>query len=202
MQLSKVFNVLKKYKAEFLFLTKLLSVSVILNYGTKFWIGACEPGNIYFPWAEKYFNYPDWLKFSLAKAAIFFSTLLGYPAYQVDEIKISVINGSGVNIGFGCIGYGIMGFWIAFIYAYPRNLVKKIKWLLGGLLVIWFINMIRILVLLLLVNQPEKIDVNKFGNHHDVFNYIAYAIIIAMIFFYTKEKKIATTPIAAQQNPS
>lgn len=186
MVFPKVFTIFQKFKSEIVFVAKLLLVSAFLNYGTKFWIGACEPGNIYFPFAEKYLNYPDWLKFSIFNATIFFSNLLGYAAYQVDEIKVAVVNGNGVNIGYSCIGYGIMSFWVAFILAYPKELNKRVKWLLSGLIIIWFINVLRILILLILVNQPEKIDVNKFGNHHDVFNYIAYAIILLMIWFYTK----------------
>lgn len=187
----KVLDVVKDFNkkhAEISFFIKLIIFYCMLYYGTVFCIGICAPGNLYSPFAEKYLNYIKWLRESITHTASFFGNLLGYEVITPNSYKIKVVNGGGVNIVYECVGYGVMSVWAAFALAYPTHTKRKLKWLFGGLLAIWFINVIRILALLLAVNQKTKIDINKFGEHHDVFNYVAYSLIIIMIYFYTKTK--------------
>ena len=179
----KAFN---KNKPEVSFFIKLTLFYCVFYYGTLFWIGLCAPGNLYSPFAESYLNYVKWLRDSLIQAAAFFANLLGYNAIVSNTFRVNVVNGFGVNIVYQCVGYGIMSVWAAFALAFPANTKKKVKWLIGGLFAIWFINVIRILALLIAVNQGKNVDINKFGEHHDIFNAFAYGLIVLMIYFYTK----------------
>jgi exosortase/archaeosortase family protein len=89
---------------------------------------------------------------------------------------------------YSCLGIGILSSWAAFAIAFPNNLKRKIIWLFAGLLTIWFANVIRVAVLLMLLNKTK--DVKGFPNHHTIFNVIAYMIVIVLIYFYSKEKTV------------
>jgi exosortase/archaeosortase family protein len=94
---------------------------------------------------------------------------------------------------YSCIGYGLLSCWAAFIIAYPSKRKRKLIWLLGGLVTICFANIIRVAGLLILVNKTK--DVTRFSNHHEIFNAVAYSIIILLLYFYTKpEVKNPTKP--------
>lgn len=202
MKILESIKAIEKFKVELLFFMKFLTLYSFFYFGFMFWIGYSTPGNYYSPFAEKYLNLVRWLRESLVFGVETLMQLFGYEIKTNSTLrKINVANGHGVTIANVCLGYGVMSVWAAFVLTYPSSIIKKIKWLIGGLMTIWFTNLLRILTLLLLVNQPKKINVNQFGDHHDVYNIIAYAIIIAMIFFYTKEKK-PTIPTAPLENPS
>lgn len=176
-----------KNKPSLLFFSTLILVYCVLNYGTLALSAICEPPNIYWEFGDKFLNYPKWIRNSMMYTVSFITNLLGYKTFIASAIKISVINGKSVVVAYECTGYGVMSVWSAFTIAFPEeNRKRRLKWIFGGLLVIWFINVLRILALLLAVNQGKKVDINQFGEHHDVFNAISYGLIIIMIYFYTK----------------
>lgn len=193
-------NIIKKltfnsqYKTEIIFFLKLFFLNVLFYCFNYFWTGLCVPGNIYSNFADTFLDYHDWLIDTLRIGVNLIAKTIGYNTYFPSSNKISVVNGHGVGIANACSGAGVMFVWIAFILSFPSSTKKKkIRWLLSGLFAIWFINVIRILALLIAVNQGKKVDINQFGEHHDLFNYVAYGLIIIMIFFYTKSPKSSTT---------
>lgn len=197
MKIIETWTNFNKTKPEISFFIRLVLFYCILYYGTLFWIGICSPENLYWSFAEKYLNYIKWLRNSLISAAAFFGNLLNYNIEIPSTTFVKVVNGYGVHIVYECVGYGVMSVWAAFALAYPANTKKKIKWLIGGLFAIWLINVTRILALLIAVNQGKTVDINKFGEHHDVFNVVAYSLIILMIYFYTKSSSKKVIPSEA-----
>lgn len=184
----------------FRFLITFLALFAVLYTIAHGWAGITTPANYYSPFVDKYLNYIAWVRDSLMHTVNFIAHFLGYNSY-IEGIRIRVLHGHGVSVDYPCIGYGIFSCWIAFVLSYPANKAKRIKWFLGGVFVIWLCNVIRILLLLILVNGKKAVNVNAFGDHHDVYNFVVYGIIVVMIYFYTKEKK-EVTPIAQQQSPN
>ena len=90
----------------------------------------------------------------------------------------------------GCVGYGVYSFWIAFVAANSGTLGKKIGWIILGVFILWFINVIRITLFLVAINKgwPMPLGIN----HHTWFNIVAYAMIFILIWLYdrTSENKI------------
>jgi exosortase/archaeosortase family protein len=89
---------------------------------------------------------------------------------------------SGLRMVYRCVGYGVMSFWAAFVLANKSRLAKKIYWVLLGWIVIWIINCIR--VVLLLTALEKNWSVNKYVDHHALFNIVAYGFIFLLIFTY------------------
>lgn len=179
---SKLIN---KYPEVF-FIAKLLLLFSIFFYGTEFWIGITAKGGLYSSFCDNYINYVKWLRLLILKGASVICLLFGYKTIVIDSISLKIIGGLQVNMVYSCVGYGLLSCWAAFIIAFPSKRKRKIIWLLGGLVAICFANIIRVAALLMLVNNTK--DITRFSNHHEIFNAVAYSIIILLIYFYTKNK--------------
>jgi exosortase/archaeosortase family protein len=159
----------------------------ILYYGTIAFIGIASPGGYYIEWLDRHLNFVSWLRAALLQCSRGMMLLLGYDVYLKDVYTIRVIKGAGVHVGYDCIGYGVLYFWIAFIYANQVGWKKQVKWLLGGVALIFTVNIARITLLLLAVNK--KIPTVGNWDNHTLFNIAAYLVIFTMIYFFDRTLK-------------
>ena len=167
------------------YLIKFIGIFCLLYFGTIAVIGLVSPcGRYYLSFLDNYFNYISWLRSSLLFATKLFFSFIGVTVYNKNIYTITVLNGSGVHIVYSCLGYGVMSFWAAFVLANDGKILKKVKWLISGLFVIWLINVFRLFLFLLSLNNQWSIP---FGiNHHTLFTVFAYAGIFIMIYFFDK----------------
>jgi exosortase/archaeosortase family protein len=86
-----------------------------------------------------------------------------------------------------CVGYGVYSFWIAFVMANKGKLLKKVLWIVFGVLGLWLINVVRITLFLTSINKgwPMPLGID----HHTWFNIFAYLLIFLMIWRYDKSMK-------------
>lgn len=170
-------------------------------FGTLAVIGLSTPENKYSPFVASYLNFIDPLRYSLLYGAKGFLSVFGYSTYMSDDYTLAMQGGSGVRMVYSCIGYGVMSFWAAFVIANRGSVKKKAIWVMGGLLALWTINVLRVALLLLAINNQWSIP---FGwDHHTWFNIFAYTLIFIMIYFYDRSnKKLRTQTInkTANQN--
>ncbi len=181
-----MFSKLNNKYPEAFFIAKLLTLFSIFYFGTEFWIGITAKGGLYSPFCDNYLNYIRGLRLLILKGAAVICLLFGYETTIIDTTSLKIIGGLQVNMVYSCIGYGLLSCWAAFIIAFPSKTKKKIIWLFGGFIIICFANIIRVAGLLMLVNKTK--DISQFSNHHEIFNAIAYSIIIVLLYFYTKNK--------------
>ena len=170
-----------------IYLLKFILSFCILYYGTIAFIGITSPGGYYSPFADRYLNYVSGLRYFLLHSSKLILEFFGYNIYLKDVYTIRLQNGNGVHVGYDCIGYGVLFFWVAFIYANSVSTSKKIKWLFSGLLIIWMVNVIRIVLMLLSVNYNWPSPFNL--NNHTWFNIAAYAVIFTMIYLFDRSEK-------------
>jgi len=112
--------------------------------------------------------------------------------------------GHRVIVLWQCIGLGVFSFWFAFILAQRIAIKKKILLCVGGALAIWFLNCMRIGLLLVALDRnlkPWKKSLKLIGNinHHDIFNFICYSFILLMIVVYYKISKRKKQSAASNQ---
>ncbi len=169
------------------FLAKFLLSFCILYYGTIAIIGITSPGGYYSAFADEYLDYVAALRWLLLHSSKGLLELLGFDIYLKDIYTIKLQNGSGVHVGYDCIGYGVMAFWAAFVFANPLSFRRKSIWMLGGLLLIFVINVIRICLMLVAVNQHWKSPFNL--DNHTWFNIAAYIAIFTMMWFFDRAQK-------------
>ncbi len=183
---------IKNKYPEVLFIAKFLLLFLFLYLGTEFWIGVTSPGNHYCKFCDDYFNYIKWLRNSILKAAEILCNIFGYKATKLNNITIEGVSGFKVTMVYSCIGYGILSFWTAFTITYPSAFKRKIKWLFGGLICLWFANVVRICLLLIYVNNVKNI--HSFPKHHLAYTIVTYVIVFILIYFFVKEKKAIIKP--------
>ena len=132
----------------------------------------------------------NWIKISLIKATGFILSLFNVGTHVEPGFMIGINGGRRVHIAMDCVGYGVYSFWIAFVAANSGTLWKKIAWIISGVFILWFINVIRITLFLVAINKrwPMPLGIG----HHTWFNIAAYGMIFILIWLYdrTTQNKI------------
>jgi exosortase/archaeosortase family protein len=178
-----------KGKSFITYLLKFLLTFCVLYYGTIAMIGITSPGGYYNEFAAKYLDYVSALRWLLLHCSKLLLQLFGFHVYLKDVYTIKLQSGQGVHVGYDCIGYGVLIFWFAFIFANGGALIKKARWTAGGLLLIWMVNVIRIAMMVVSVNNNWSTPLGL--DNHTLFNIAAYAVIFTMIYFFDRaEKKV------------
>ena len=123
-----------------------------------------------------------------------FLWLLGYQTYIVHTFYLKMLMGRSVHVVYSCLGYGIISFWLAFVFANTGSFKKKALWMVCGVLVIWSINVIRIALLLLAINNKWNLFLGL--DHHSLFNITTYLFIFIGIYFYDRSNNKTAVSIA------
>ena len=171
---------------------KFIGIFCLLYFGTKAVIGLTVPNGYYSPFVTNYLDYPALLRRSLLNGTRVMVGIFGYHTYLRDAYHVTMVNGNGVHLVYACLGYGLLSFWTAFISANAGSLLNKIKWILSGCFVIWFINVARISLVLVSSNERWKLPISM--EQHTLFNIVVYLFIFVMIWlFHQAEKKSRVT---------
>jgi exosortase/archaeosortase family protein len=172
----------------FKFLLRLLAFYLLFRLINWLMIGAIVRDGYYSSFIDNYLNYVTFIKVSVLQTASMMASLFDVTAYLVSDSRIKIEGSSGLFMAWSCCGLEIMSFWAAFALADTTNRRMKVYWVFGGLLCIWFINCIRVTILLIAVkNNWPSIGTLR---HHDTFNIVAYSLVFLMMFvYYLKNKK-------------
>ena len=173
------------------YVIKFAVVFCLLYYGTLAWIGFAAPGGYHIPFIEKYLDFVSWIKYSLINATSFILSIFNIETVKHPGFLLKFPGGRGVIIAMDCVGYGVYSFWIAFVVANTGTFIRKIKWIVVGVFLLWFINVIRITLFLTAINKgwPMPLGID----HHTWFNIFAYLLIFIMIWWYDKNSKLTQT---------
>jgi len=167
------------------FAIKFLGLFGLLYYGTIAWIGIAAPGGYYSPFVAQWLDYVSWIKYSLMWGIGSLMGLFGIDTVNEPGFLIRMVGKRGVIIAMDCVGYGVYSFWIAYVVANSGRFLKKLLWVSVGLLLLWFINVLRISLFLWVINKNQQMPLGI--DHHTWFNIFAYALIFLMIWYYDKK---------------
>lgn len=161
-----------------------------LYYFNIFYIGLTVPGGVYSSFLDQYLNYIVWLRNSILHTANVITQGFGLSSYVADLYTLKT-EAFSVVLVYSCLGLGIKSFWIAFVTAHKAGWQKKLAWCLAGVMAIWFINCWR--AALLLMAMKNHWSINKYMDHHTLFNLCAYALILFLMYLYTRKRKPTDT---------
>ncbi len=167
------------------YLLRLFGIFALLFYGTsEVVMRVVTPGRrFYIPFLNQYFNYLEWLRKAVIHLAWIILKLLSYPAIIEQNWGLAIGN-KHVFMAHECTGYGVMAFWIAFVFAITANKkwLHQLKWIAIGIAAICLVNSLRIISLLLTMHYhwPALLPFD----HHTNFNIIAYIVLAVMMKFY------------------
>jgi len=179
---------------DFTFLLKFLALFAIFYYANMYFVGLTLPGENHNAYFTKHLNYINWITGSIMYMANLITQSVGLDTHVVNTRYLVVPGGHSLFMNWQCVGLGIFSFWAAFILANSMNLKKKLLWGLGGFLIIWFLNVCRTALLMIALenNWKEWKQGWKHGrtiDHHDLFNYGCYVILLGMIYLFYKKFK-------------
>jgi len=177
------------YYFDLRFLLKFISFFLVFYYVNIFFVQLTLPGKWHSDFFVEHLNYIGWLTGSLTHTANFITHTLGLNTIVEGNDKLALVQGPRVVVKWQCIGLGIISFWLAFVLAQDIRLRKKLLLGLAGALAVWFMNCCRIALLVFALDRnlkPWKKNLTLIGgiNHHDLFNYACYAVILLLIFVY------------------
>jgi exosortase/archaeosortase family protein len=170
-----------------LFVAKFLLIFCILYFGTFAIIGLSSPVGYYSGFVAHYLDYVSGIKILLLQSTKGILSLFGISTSIKFDFTIGYSGGNYVHIARDCVGFGVYSFWAAYVVANKIPLKQKIMWAVGGVLLLFIINDLRITLLLVAINKgwamPLGID------HHTWFNIFAYLAIFIMIFYFEKSQR-------------
>lgn len=175
-------------KGFIVYLVKFLFVYAVLYYGTQLIIGLTVPGNAYSAFVHDYLDYISALRKSLLHASKLVVGIFGYEAEVQQNFFLRIKHGSAVRMVYSCLGVGVFSFWCAFVMANTGKILYKAKWIIGGVLLIWLINIGRICLLLIATNDKWRLF--SIIDHHTLFNIVAYGAIFLMIYLFDRTQKV------------
>ncbi|MDQ7947312.1 MAG: archaeosortase/exosortase family protein [Pedobacter sp.] len=169
-----------------IFVVKLLFFYLLFSQGNLFMNSVTSPyGRFHNEYIAAHFNYIQWLKSALIVPAVWIIRLFGFYAIH-NEMDVLIVNGPYLRINYACLGIGVMSFLVAFVIAFPAQLKAKWKLLIFGLLLIYVLNVLRIVALGVLLGWFESSRRN-FTYHHEVFNIIVYICIFILLYYWIKK---------------
>lgn len=193
------------------FILKFIGLFLLFYYVNLFFVTLTLPGKWHSDFFSGHLNYVQWLTDSLTHMSGYIASLFGVENYIRVETNsvVSASSGRAVNVKWECIGLGIYSFWLAFILAHKMSIKRKLLFSIGGIVAMWLLNCIRIALLLYAVEHNLKAWKKSWKfigdiNHHDLYNYACYIIIIGMIYLYYRKtsKKTSTVKANTQKNMS
>jgi exosortase/archaeosortase family protein len=178
---------LSTQKSLWLYLVKFFGAFFLLFYGTEAVIAFSSPGRFYLPFVEAHLNFIDPFRQFLLGATQNLLSLFGFQAVQKDMYTLGFTGGSNIVLVYSCIGYGVISFWVAFVFANKGSWSKKAVWMVAGCACLCAINIFRISALLVAVNKKWAIPLG--WDHHTWFNIVAYGLIFCLMYLYDRSAK-------------
>ena len=121
-------------------------------------------------------------------------SFLGYDVFTGIQRIIGVEGTGGLFVGDNCNGIALFALFSAFIIAYKGKAVRKIVYIISGILMIELLNVIRIVILAILDTKSRAWT--EF-NHTYTFTIIIYAFIFLLWMLWVNKfaDPKATSPV-------
>lgn len=175
-------------KSPYSFLVRFLSCFFILYFFFPFYRGVTGiGGKLYSSFLDNHFNIVRGLTRLLNGAARFILEVLHYQVYQPDYSTLRIGNSGGVIVNPSCLGWAVMSFWAAFVFANRGNRQHKLKWILTGIASICILNITRITLIALAAHLHWKTITSL--DHHQTFNVLSYGCVFILMYLYIMFQK-------------
>lgn len=170
------------------FVASLLILYFFFSQSNLFMNSVMSPGSRFYNlYIATNLDYIQALKSALIKPAASIIKAFGfYVVYNNEDVM--VVNGPWLRINYSCLGFGVMSFLAAFVFAFPATWKSTFKMLVIGVIAIYILNVLRIAGLGILLGF-FKSQRHNFTYHHEIFNVLVYICIFIMLFMWIKKKR-------------
>jgi|GEM_PF-2068408 len=172
---------------DYRFYLRFAGLFLALYFSYLFVVAAVAPSGFYFPFVEKYLNFPVPIRSAVLYTSQFFLSLLNYQTTLVGDQLRSADGYSILAMAWACLGIGVKSFWIAFVCAHRLPIRQKVNWVVLGVVTIFFVNCIRVVIMMIAMVEKWSIAEYLGTNAHELFNYLSYAVLLLLVlYFYSK----------------
>jgi len=155
---------------------------LIFYYFNIFYFSLTSSGIHNNAFLAQHLNYIQAFRWLLLFCTTHLLHLLGFGAV-FNNYELLVAGHGTIQVTYTCLGLGILSFFTAFVLSYPKPLKSKVITWIAGIIIIEFLNIIRFMILALYGNK----QINRFIDHHTLFNIIIYVIISVGLYFWIKQ---------------
>ena len=110
--------------------------------------------------------------------------LMGYKVFTAASRLIGIDGFPGLWVGDNCNGLVLFALFSGFVIAYPGPVVRKLIYIPIGILILQFLNIIRVVVLAII--QTYSLEMTQF-NHTYTFTLIIYGTIFLMWMYWVNK---------------
>jgi exosortase/archaeosortase family protein len=186
----------KKYKNLIWYVTKMILFTIPLFI--VFSILRSKPGvQVYVSESFPVYDFSKFLMVCSRKLLLLFnydtSFVFTKNIYYYGVFAIQIKGGVQTFIGFSCLAIGLMWLFMVMIIAYSGSWKTKLWYIPSGIILIQFLNVLRISYLTWLGRFGESFDsktLSIFGlvelNHHAIFNILIYIVIFFMFILWVE----------------
>ena len=93
---------------------------------------ASAPSGIYYPFVEKYLNFPILIRHAVLYTSQLLLSMLGSVTTVVYDRLISQDGFSVLQMAWPCYGLGVKSFWVAFVCSHRIPIKTKVLWSIVG----------------------------------------------------------------------
>ncbi|MDQ6813786.1 MAG: exosortase/archaeosortase family protein [Bacteroidota bacterium] len=192
-------KILLHKNSPYLFIIKFLLSFFVLYFFFPFYRGIIAPdGRLYSSYLQTHFNLVIQFTKLLTGCAKVVLEAAGYEVFQRNYNSLRIGHSRGVHVNPSCLGWAVISFWIAFVFANTGAASHKVKWMVAGIVSIIALNVLRI-VLIIIANHLSWSGITSL-DHHQTFNVASYVCIIILILWYIRvQKKYERNLLAARQ---
>lgn len=137
---------------------------------------------VYELWLLPQGDLDEWLALNIVSVSAGLVELFDYDVWTYNRI-VGIGENGGIELVDGCTGISAIGLFLGFIIAYPGEWKNKISFCLIGIGVIYFVNILRIVVLV--ITQEEWIGFFEFTHDYSTTT-IFYIIIFILWMIWVK----------------
>ena len=136
----------------------------------------------------------EWIDKPLSKniAAISAGVLsmFGYEVELFDRV-VSILGAPGIEIVNGCNGISAIGLFIGFIVAFPGKDNIKVPFMILGVMLIYLVNIVRIIVLAITQAQyPKAFEVTHDYSTTTIFYFVIFALWVLWVNISTENASV------------
>ncbi|RRN76487.1 exosortase/archaeosortase family protein, partial [Pseudoxanthomonas sp. SGD-10] len=132
------------------------------------------------PFADNYLNFVKWYRELLIFIAVKIAAVFELQTLS-NSTQMRIIGKGGINIVYECVGYGILSALAAIGIALPNKKTKqRVYFILAGFLLFTLVNSIRIFLIAYYIKEARALRID----HHDLFNYICYALLLGGVYWW------------------
>lgn len=175
-------------KTPYSFVIRFLGFFLLIYSIFPLYRGLVGPGGyVYSTFFDHYLNLIRGFTFILVQPAKAVLLLFDYEVVERNYHSLRIIGSPGISVNPSCLGWGVMCFWAAFIYANKGTLSHKWKWAIIGLSAIALLNISRIIFILLASHYRWPAITSL--DYHQSFNLASYICIAILVLFYLRVQR-------------